>query len=67
MRRSFPNIESRRFPGHRYLVGYSRTGRAWHIHGRSGQWYARSTNPNDWLGAFHAATLAEVSQRLNSL
>lgn len=68
MRRSFGNIESRRFPGHRYLVGYARLSGVWHIHGRSGAWYARcQTNRCAGLGAFYAETLAEISSRLNSL
>ena len=68
MRRAFPNIESRRFPGHPYLVGYARLSGVWHIHGRSGAWYARcQTNRSCGLSAFHACTLAEVSNRLDSL
>lgn len=68
MRQSFDNIEYRRFPGHKYLVGYARLSGVWHIHGRSGAWYARcATNRAAGLCAFHASTLAEVSSRLNSL
>ena len=67
-RRSFPNIEYRRFPGHKHLVGYARVSGVWHIHGRSGSWYARcASNRSAGLGAFYASTLSEVSQRLNSL
>ena len=68
MRQSFPNIEYQRFPGSAYYTGYAPLSGVWHIHGRSGSWYARcQTNRCAGLGAFYAETLAEISSRLNSL
>lgn len=66
-RRSFPNIESCKFPGHNYYVGYAPLSGVWRISGKSGAWYARCTTERAaGLGAFWANTLAEVSARLES-
>lgn len=63
MNQSFDNVEYLPFPGHKYRVGYATLSGVWHIHGSTGAYYARcTTGLAAGLGAFHAATLAEVSK-----
>ena len=67
MNRSFDNIEYHPFLGHAYHVGYARLSGVWHIH-KSGRGYLAicTTDRAPGVGCFHAANLAEVSNKLRS-
>lgn len=59
---NYNNIESRKFPGHDYYVGYG-MGATYHIRKLSdGSWYARSTAING--ASLAGRTLAEINRKL---
>jgi hypothetical protein len=64
MNRSFPNIEYRPFPGHKYRVGYAPLSGVWHIHGSGKEYVARCMTMRDSIGYVFARTLADMSSIL---
>lgn len=69
MRKSFHNIEYRRFPGASYYVGYSADGRSWRIHGNPGNWsaYANLTSQGKLNTLIGFDSLAEISNELGEV
>lgn len=67
---NFHNIESRKFSGDDYYVGYGRLCSVWRIHrhgkGRNACWYCSPAHMNKaGQVPFYKRTLAEVSKELD--
>ena len=60
------NIESRKFPGHTYRVGYDASGYAWRIVGSTGDYAARPSRP-DLGGYVFGRSLNEIGAKLREI
>lgn len=61
--RNYSNIESRKFVGHDYYVGYGVDGAIYHIRKLADRsWYARSTAING--NSYGGKTLDEINRKL---
>ena len=67
--KAFDNIETRKFPGKEYYVGYSADGRSWRITGKSGYWCARAnvTSQDKLSSLIGFERLVEISQELKEI
>lgn len=62
----YDNIEYRPFPGKTYRVGYARLSGVWHIYKMKDGYYVKKASSIGGHQAFHAQTLLEGSDRLNT-